>query len=200
LRDAGERVIRRDKDLANIHRHVEKLIEDSPKKTLFELFAEDDPVVAGADLTRAASVSVVNAIHEEGNEIVSDDLFFRITVPNAGLRRYLAYTLNRLVVEGDDVALDRDKVGALPVPTNLEAVAAEIDQMRSTDQDRTFQDALMDLDRVVARLFGMSEEDLTYITSAMVNDGFLKQLKPTLEQRGFRGQLYSDHSNSDRYA
>ena len=41
--------------MANAHRHVEELIADSPKKSLFDLFAEDNPVVAGADLTGAAA-------------------------------------------------------------------------------------------------------------------------------------------------
>jgi len=143
---------------------------------------------------------VVTAIHEQGNEVVSDDLFFRITVPNAALRKYLAYMLDRLVDEGDDVTFDLDTMGALQVPANLEDVAAAIDQMRSTDPARTFQDALMELDRVVARLFGMPEEDLNYITSAMVNDGFLKQLRPSFEHRGLRIQPYADHSQDDRYA
>jgi hypothetical protein len=64
--------------------------------------------------------------------------------------------LDRLVDEGDDVTFDRETLGALQVPANLEAVAVAIDQMRSTDPARTFQDALMELDRVVARLFEMS--------------------------------------------
>jgi hypothetical protein len=57
LRNAGERVITRDKDLANAHRHVERLIQDSPKKSLFGLFAENNPVVAGADLTGASAAA-----------------------------------------------------------------------------------------------------------------------------------------------
>ena len=200
LRAAGGRVISRDKDLANAHRHVERLIADSPKKTLFDLFAENNSVVAGADLTSVASGGVVTAVHEQGDEVVSDDLFFRITVPNAALRKYLAYMLDRLVDEGDDVTFDRDTLGKLQVPADLENVTAAIDQMRSTDPTRTFQDALMELDQVVAQLFGMPEEDFNYITSAMVNDGFLKQLRPSFEHRGLRIQPYADHSQDDRYA
>jgi N-6 DNA Methylase len=200
LRGVGERVISRDKDLANAHRHVERLIADSRKKPLSDLFADDNPLVVGADLTGAVSGAVVTAIHEQGDEVASDSLLFNITIPNAALRRYLAYMLERLVDEGDDVTFNVDTLGALQVPDNLEAVAAAIDQMRSTDPDRSFQDAQMELDKVVARLFGMSGEDLNYITSAMVNDGFLKQLQPSLEHRGLRIQPYADHSQGDRYA
>ncbi|MEO8593048.1 MAG: hypothetical protein ABI759_06990 [Candidatus Solibacter sp.] len=200
LRSAGERVITRDKDLANAHRHVERLIQDSPKRPLFELFAEDNPVVAGADLTGALSGTVVTAVYERGDHIVSDYWFFSITVPNAPLRKYLAYMLDRLVDEGDVVTFDVATLGALQIPANLETVAAAIDQMHATDPARAFQEALMELDRVVARLFGMSEDDMNYITSAMVNDGFLKQLRPSFEHRGLRIQPYADHSQGDRYA
>jgi hypothetical protein len=200
LRTAGEAVVSKDKDLANAYRHVERLIADSPKKALFELFAENSPVVVDADLTGAVSGAVATAFHEQGDDVVSDDLFFRIKVPNAPLRKYLTYLLHRLTDEGDDVNFDIDTLGALPVPSNLEAVAMAIDEMRSSDPTRSFQDALMELDKIVARLLGMSEEDLNYITFAMGNDGFLKQLRPSLEHRGLRIQPYADHSQGDRYA
>ncbi|HEV2800975.1 MAG TPA: N-6 DNA methylase [Pyrinomonadaceae bacterium] len=200
LRAAGELVIAKDKDLANAHRHIEKLIADGPKKSLFDLFAEDSPLVAGADLTNAASVDVATTIHEEGEELVSDELFFRIKVPNPMLRRYLAYKLARMLDEDEDVTFDVETLGNLQVPFNIEAVSAAIDLMRSTDRNRMFQEALLELDKVVADLFGMSREDLDYITSAMENDGFLKQLRPNFEQRGLRVQPYSDHSEEDRYA
>ena len=173
---------------------------NSPKKSLFDLFAEDNPVVAGADLTGAVAGDTITAIREQEDLVVSDDLFFSIKIPNAGLRRYLAYMLDRMVDEGDDVTFDAATLGALQVPANLEAVAAAIDQMHRTDPANAFQDALMELDKVVARCFGMSEEDLNYITSAMVNDAFLKQLKPSLEHGGLRIQPYADHSQGDRYA
>lgn len=200
LRAAGERVIGKDKDLANAHRHVEQLIADSPRRTLFDLFAESNPVVAGADLTGATSEAVVAAVFEEGDELVSEDRSFRIRIPNAALRRYLAYTLDRLADEGDDVTLSVNRLGELRVPADLDAVAAAIDTMRSTDPARAFEDALIQLDAVVARLFGMSEADLNYITAQMVNDGFLKQLRPNLEHRGLRIQPYADHSQGDRYS
>jgi hypothetical protein len=58
----------------------------------------------------------------------------------------------------------------------------------------------MEFDRVVADLFGMSREDLNYITSVMAFDGFLRQLRPNYEHRGLRVQPYADHSQEDRYA
>jgi hypothetical protein len=167
---------------------------------LAQLFAEDNPAVADADLTGATGAAEVTDVHEEGDEVVSNEMFFRIRLPNPALRKYVTYMLGRMLDEDEDVTLDVETLGKLEVPANLEAVSAAIDQMQSTDPASAFQGALMDLDRVVAGLFGMSEEDLNYITSAMTNDGFLKQLKPTLEHRGLRIQPYADHSQGDRYA
>lgn len=200
LRVAGELLIAKDKDLANAHRHVEQLIAESPKKSLFDLFAENSPLVAGADLTSAASGDVVGNIREDDEDLVSEDLFFKIKMPHALLRRYLAYMLNRLIDEDDDASLDIEALGSLQIPLNLDAVVGAIDLMRTTDPLRSFQDALLALDGVVASLFGMSRQDLDYITSAMMTDGFLKQLHPSFEHRGLRIQPYADHSQGDRYA
>ncbi|MCU1305982.1 MAG: hypothetical protein JWN45_677 [Acidobacteriaceae bacterium] len=88
----------------------------------------------------------------------------------------------------------------MQVPSNIDAVVAAIDLMRSADPALQFQDCLLELDKVVAHLLGMSDADLNYITSAMVNDGFLKQLRPSFEHRGLRVQPYADQSQGDRYA
>jgi len=200
LRQAGELVVTRDKDLANAHRHIDQLIADSPKKSLFDLFADGSPLVAGADLTGADSGDAAAAVHEEGEDLVGDEPIFRIKVPNPTMRRYLAYALGRLLDEGGEVTFDVETLGNLQVPVDIEAVVAAVNEMRNSDPSRMFQDALMELDRVVADLFGMSQEDLDYITSAMTNDGFLKQLRPNFEHRGLRVQPYADHSQEDRYA
>src|SRR5439155_26315103 len=102
--------------------------------------------------------------------------------------------------DADDVSVDVEALGSLKIPSNIEAVVAAIDLMRSSDPARLFHDALLELDGVVADMFSMSQEDLNYITSAMMNDGFLKQLRPSFEHRGLRIQPYADHSQEDRYA
>ena len=176
------------------------MISASHKKSLFDLFAENSPLVAGADLTGATSGDVSGNVREHHEELVSDNLFFKIKMPHPLLRRYLAYMLNRLIDEDDDVTLDIESLGNLQVPLNLDAVVGAIDLMLNSDPLRSFQEALLALDGVVAGLFGMSPQDLAYIISAMTTDGFLKQLRPSFEHRGLRIQPYADHSQSDRYA
>lgn len=200
LKAAGETLIAKDKDLANAHRHVDRLIAGSAKKSLFDLFAENGALVAGADLSGATSTEAVSGIREEGDCIVSDDLFFRIKVPHPELRRYLTYTIDRMAEEEEDVTFDVETLGALQVPLDISAVALAIDQMRSADPTRAFEVARTELDRVVAELLGLSASDRDYISSAMTTDGFLKQLHPSFEHRGLRIQPYADHSLDDRYA
>jgi hypothetical protein len=199
LKVAGESVIARDRDLANAHRHVEELIANSTQKSLYDLFAEDSPLVVGADLSNALSGIAVTSVSEQGEEIVSDGLLFRVRVPNERLRRYVTYMLQRMIQNDEDLAFDTHTLGLLQVPGNLDDVVAAIDHMNATDPTRAFQASLIELDKVVANLFGMSEEDLNYVTTAMMTDGFLKQLRPSYEHTGLRIQPYADHSQGDRY-
>jgi hypothetical protein len=47
---------------------------------------------------------------------------------------------------------------------------------------------------------GLPQADVDYIRAEMTTDGFLRELRPMLEQRGLPVQLYADHSAGDRYA
>ena len=58
--------------------------------------------------------------------------------------------LGRMLDEDEDETLDVETLGRLEIPANLDAVAAAIDQMQSIDPESAFQQAQMDLDRVVA--------------------------------------------------
>ena len=55
------------------------------------------------------------------------------------------------------VTLDIESLGSLLVPLNLDAVVGAIELMRNSDPLRSFQEALLALDGVVADLFGMSQ-------------------------------------------
>ena len=63
-----------------------------------------------------------------------------------------------------DVRTALDPVRPIGVEIHTSAVAL------ARSHGFSFHDALMELDRLVADLFGMSEDDLNYIVSAMTND------------------------------
>ncbi|MBW4038938.1 MAG: SAM-dependent DNA methyltransferase [Acidobacteria bacterium] len=199
LKQAGEQLLTSDKNLANAHRHVDDLIAGAEKKTLFELFAENDLIVAGADLTGAGAGANVTSIHEVGEYLESNELFFRIKIPNDDLRRYVAYQLDRLI-EGEDIVLNVELLGAIQIPAELGEVVTAIRLVQEKNEAEAFEEAQLKLDAIVAELFGLSDQDLAYVTSEMLTDGFLKQLRPNYEHRGIRVQPYADHSQDDRYA
>jgi len=57
-----------------------------------------------AGVASADPVPVSN-VRTEDDAIIGGDLLLRITVPNEGLRTYLAYTLSELASETDDLEL-----------------------------------------------------------------------------------------------
>ncbi len=199
LRQAGEAVISKDKDLANAHRHVERLTSEAGTRPLVELFAENNPLVHGADLSGAALGGPVSVVYENGQEIESDDPLFRVSLPNDALRKFVLYELKRRLDGEDELEISAQILGDLRIPTNLAQVVEAIDVIDASDYQAAFADALAALDEVVARMFGLSEAHLRHIRAAMTTDGFLKQLHPNYEHRGVRIQAYADHSDGGRY-
>ena len=199
LRAAGEALISKDKDLANAHRHVERLTSEAGARPLVELFAENDLLTVGADLSGAAFGGPVSEIYEVGENIESDDPLFRVRLPNKALRKFLIYHLKRRLDDEDELELSAQSLGNISIPTNLTQVVEAIDVVNASDYQAAFADALATLDEVVARMFGLSEAHLSYIVTAMTTDGFLRQLRPNYEHRGIRVQAYADHGDGGRY-
>lgn len=198
----GQKVIDADKDLANSHRHVEKLIASSQSRKIYELVAFDDPRCRSLDMNELSPspVSVTGLRDDGAGRLLADNLFFKLTVGDDELRKYLAYIIGRMLDEKPKLEIGRDDIGNLAIPDNLSDVVAEISRLEQTNLKLTFADALDRLDVVVGRALGLSQAAIDYIRAEMATDGFLRQLRPMLEQRGLRVQPYADHSGSDRYA
>lgn len=201
LLDIGGDVLNADKDLANAHRHVEALINGGSKKKLYELIANDDPRAKSLNMSGISSVPVsMTGLRDNGSqELVSDNLYFRFPVGDDELRKYLLYVLNRMVEDEPKITLGRDDIGNLVVPDDLTPVVTEIVRLEQVNLKQIFFDALDRLDEVVGHALGFQPADVDYIRTAMKTDGFLRELRPMLEQRGLRIQQYADHSSGDRY-
>ena len=202
LLEHGQKVIDADKDLANSHRHVEKLIASSQSRKIYELVAFDDPRCRSLDMNELSPSPVpVTGLRDDGaGRLLADNLFFKLTVGDDELRKYLAYIIGRMLDEKPKLEIGRDDIGKLAIPDNLSDVVAEISRLEQTNLKLTFADALDRLDVVVGRALRLSQAAIDYIRTEMATDGFLRQLRPMLEQRGLRVQPYADHSGSDRYA
>ena len=138
-------------------------------------------------------------IAEAGDEVRASDLFFRLVVPNADLRTFVAFQLARRVEDDPDAELARDDILTLAVPTNLSDVASAIRSLASDDLGKRYLDALDALDCVVAGQCGISDLHRDHMIAAMTNDPILSQMRPMIAQRGLRIQPYADHSDGDRY-
>lgn len=199
---AGDTVLNADMDLANSHRHVDKLIAAGGGRTLYEMIAFDDPRTRTLDMNTLSPDPVpVAGLRDNGaGELISDSLLFRFPVGDDELRKYLTYVVGRLLDEKPKLEMGRDDFGELMIPDNLPEVVAEIERLERTNLKQTFFEALDRLDEVVGRALGMAREDVDYIRSEMTTNGFLRELRPMLEQRGLRVQPYADDSTGDSYS
>jgi hypothetical protein len=197
---AGDLLFHHDRDLANADRRLEAILAESKQQTVYDLIASGDTRVEGLDIHCLQMGDLPLAgIRENKNELVTDDLLFRISVPNQQLRLFLVYMLQRLNNDDPDASISTHVFGDIKVPDDLGPVVKEIQQIRQSDAQQGFDEALTQIDELVASAFGLTHSETTYIIDQMKNDSFLKQLQPMYEQRGFREQPYADHSGSDRY-
>jgi SAM-dependent methyltransferase len=202
MNEVGQEVLDADMDLAHSHRHVDALIAAAGGRTLYELIAYDDPRCRSLDMSGLSPTPVpVTGLYDDGEgSLVADNLLFRFPVDDVELRKYLAYIIGRMLDSNPKLELGRDEVGNLMIPDNLSDVVAEINKLEQTNLKQTFYDALDRLDAVVGKALGLPQADVDYIRGQMTTDGFLRELRPMLEQRGLRVQPYADHSGGDRYS
>jgi hypothetical protein len=202
LRKAGTAVMDADSDIADRYREIDLLISagTDDRRTINRLIVEGDALVAGIDLNNVSERPVpVLHIRETGEEVNSSDLFFRLKVPNAVLRAFVAFQLARKVEDDPEADLCRDNVLEMVVPKNLDEVVAAVRSLTTDDLDARYHIALDDLDRIVAEQCGIASEHRDHMIEAMKTDPLLSQMRPMIAQRGLRVQLYADHSEGNRY-
>lgn len=199
LERVGEALLAADQDLADAHRHVDDAIRSSASTPLVTLLINNDPRSHGLDLHLPQEPVPIVGARECGMDIVGDNLLFKVTVSDAGLRRFMLYTFKRMLGEDPEAEVTREDVGRLSVPTDLTPVIAAIEALTAHDRQGAFDAALTELDEVVGPALGLGADQLAYVIAEMQNDGFLKELRPMYAHRGLRVQPYADHSESDRY-
>lgn len=202
LRVAGQAVMDADSDIADRYREIDRLIREGTNdtRTINRLIVEGDALVTGVDLNNVSETPVpVLHIRESGEEVNSSDLFFRLKMPDAALRSFVAFQLARRVEDDPEADLCRDDVLDLIVPENLEAVVGAIRSLTTDDLEARYRGALDDLDRIVAEQCGIADQHRDHMINAMTNDPILSQMRPMIAQRGLRVQLYADHSDGNRY-
>ena len=203
LKDAGDRVIEADSDIANRFRAIDALLAAGAPgaRTLASLLVDGEPLTTGIDLNGASEDGVaVAAVIEAGEDVRSTDLFFSARLPNERLRIYVHFVLGRKLAQEPDTLLSKADLLDMLIPTNLDAVTAAIASLSDDNLEQRHADALAALDAVVAEQCGIAPVLRDHMIAAMTTDPILSKMRPMTAQRGLRIQPYADHSGGDRYS
>ena len=202
LTAAGDRVLNTDSDIANRYRTIDALVESGKEAgaTIASLVVDGDSRSVGIDLNDASEEGlIVSAVGEAGDQLRSTDLFFAITIPDAELRRFVLFVLERRIEAEADEPLSRADVLDILVPANLSEVVRAIKSLSTDNLRQNYLAALEELDRVVAEHCGISTAHRDHMIAAMSDDPILSKMRPMIAQRGLRIQPYADHAEGTRY-
>lgn len=194
LREAGDRVVRADRDLANRHRHVGDILAAADVATLRSLVVAGSLLVEGFALGSldATPVSVAGA-REDGELIVGDDPSLQIRAPDPLLRQVLLYHVRR-TAETPEARLTQAQILDLPIapaqPDQVERLREEITRVGAADAELRFEEALRELDNLAGRALGLSPSMTRYCRLAMRLDPVLSKMQPSYLRRGLRVQAY----------
>lgn len=119
---------------------------------------------------------------------IGGDLLYRVGVDDPQLRRWLWHALQ--VLHDADSPVTKDMILSIPIPTDLPAALAVLDDILKHDNDAELDQLLNDVDQWVADSYGLSAEQLEHIQTAFRTDPFLQRMAPNLLHRGFKDQAY----------
>jgi SAM-dependent methyltransferase len=201
LSAAGNAVLKADDKLADRYREINALMKDAGRRTLNTLFVDGDATVEGIDLNGVSEdPTALVDLKETDDGLATADGVFTMRIPDADLRTYLLFEIQRLADAKTDTMISRETVVGIAIPHRLAEIATLIRSLENQDFDLAFADAMTELDRVVAELLGLSEEQRDYAVAQMRSDPILSQMRPMYAHRGLRVQPYTDRSGTDRYA
>lgn len=200
LRDKGDALIQADRLLADKYRDIQALLQKLPSQSLNERFLQGQPMTDGINLSEVPEEEIViTRVELQGENIVVDDMFWKLTVPDKALREYLYYTLRRGVDENNVDVASRQGLAKMQVPDDVGQVVDAHRELESQDLQANFNAAHNELDHFVGAALGLSGEQCDYIIERMTHDPFLREIQPMYEHRGLRVQPYADHSGESRY-
>lgn len=199
LIQAGQRIIEADRDIANRYRRFDELAAIDAR-TLLVAFQKSDPLCAGIGFSAVSDEDTPLAgVRDDTDAIITDDLIFRLVIPSPALRKYLLFVLQRRLLADESASLNKTDILNISVPTHLDTLLSEIDDIRGQDVTSNFENSLTSLDVIVGASLGLTETQIAYVQEQMRNDVFLKQISILWEHRGRRVQAYSDSEGKDRY-
>lgn len=92
--------------------------------------------------------------------------------------------------EEGSLQTNRKNYLSILVPRDINDALTELDRLASPDPARAYEEALDELDTLVAAALALDDEDQRYIKLQMQQDQFLKTIAPPLERRGLSKQSH----------
>ncbi len=188
LERAGRQLLAADLDLADGRRHVSTALAGTIRTSLARMIADGRPATVGITFDTPMTQPVrLSEIRVEGEKLVSPDGGLSLAIPDAGLRRFLAYHVSTLALEGEPTATEAE-ILAIRVPEDLGTVVEAIERFERDGRAAAFEAALDDLDVAAAHLVGLTDQEASAIATAMRTEPFLREIKPAYAHRGARTQ------------
>jgi len=170
LRDKGDALIQADRLLADKYRDIQGLLEKLPSQSLNERFLQGHPMTNGVNLSEVPEEEIaITRVELQGEDIVVDDMFWKLTVPDKALREYLYYTLRRGVDENNVDITNRQGLAKMQVPDDVEKVVEAYRELESQDLQANFNTAHNELDHFVGTALGLSSAQCDYIIASMTH-------------------------------
>ena len=99
-----------------------------------------------------------------------------IQVTDAKLRRWIAWLAEERIASGK--LPDRNWIQNLAVPDDLERASSLLERYEEDTARGEFDDALSDLDAMVAKALGLDNDQLAHIFAAFESDMLMKNVSP----------------------
>lgn len=201
VREHGAAALEVDRHLADAHASIRAMLESTAKSEFRQLMLDDHPATAGVTAHDMPELPIsIAGVRVSGQDVVGDDLLFRMTVPDEDLRTFVAYSLERVFAADPQATASRAEILSIKVPTTaLAAIAGTVRALASRDAQSEFEAALARLDDVIGAALGLNPDEVVYVRGEMARDPVLSRMRPMLLQRGVRAQGYAGDDEEDRY-
>jgi type I restriction-modification system DNA methylase subunit len=222
IKDIGERLFARDREIAQGIDVLNAFLDlDSdravPLRRRLDLFSTGQIVLPGQTDFPLPTVaeSWVDATAVENEESIvfaipqREGLFehlhaptesgnpCRIVVRDEKLRKWFLFLLQRHLAEKQLPTMSW--IRSQPVPNNIGEALEVLGRIQSGAPRRELDEALNDLDTVVATACGLSEDDLRYIVDEMNSDPFLMRMQPAWRHSTSRRRGYVEYGQGRNY-
>lgn len=201
LKRIGADAVGVDRFLQDQHSHIQLMIDTAPLVSIRTLMLSGDDLAKGLNAEHLSEAPMrLAGLRIRDRSIVSDDILFKIAIPNEQLLVYLFYVLRRLFDNDQNCEITRDTILEVGIPNQSFSMIVEaITDASARDGKREFEAYLRQIDSIVGAAIGLTPEQVTYIQKEMEEDPILSRMRPMLRQRGLRVQAYAEVGDDDRY-